>query len=222
MPYSILIAQIENPITACWQCSQLYNFTALCFPLWSNMKGRRRRVGGVWPQIIRQGCCLISIQIRPSYPWKVLHHIIKFVPFFPTHVTNRIGQQFGMHLAASQGNMQGGDCTPSCGGGWHSSKSFTWPGSCWARPVSVGHEEMWNPLRFLYVTLSCMNKPHWTCCGTYLYNSSQNLRPTWKLWRCVGGSRRGGGFVVINDIIMLMELLNNDYNCVVLCNLRNR
>ncbi len=31
MPYSVLIAQIENPITAPWQRSQLYNFTALCF-----------------------------------------------------------------------------------------------------------------------------------------------------------------------------------------------
>lgn len=75
MLYSLLIAQIENPITEPWQRSQLYNFTALCFlceAMWRDISS--------W--IIRRGCLLISTQISPLYPRKVLQCSVKFAFFF--------------------------------------------------------------------------------------------------------------------------------------------
>lgn len=98
IPYSILIAQIENPITAPWQCSQLYNFTALCFlcgATWSKWVG-------ISPWIIRQGLLSYLYSNNTSISLESAATYYQ-VCLFSTDVTNRIEQQFGMHLAALQG-----------------------------------------------------------------------------------------------------------------------
>lgn len=60
-------------MTAPWQCSQLYNFTALCFLCGEKV---------ISPWSMRQGCSLIAIQMRPLCPWKELQHTIKFSFFY--------------------------------------------------------------------------------------------------------------------------------------------
>lgn len=96
MPYSVLIAQIENPITASWQCSQLYNFTALCF-----------LCGATWrDRYFTMNCQARSLSYRYSNKASIslesAQTYYQVCLFFSTDVTNRIGQQFGMYLAAPQ------------------------------------------------------------------------------------------------------------------------
>lgn len=95
MPYSVLIAQLENPITAPWQRSQLYNFTALCFlcgATWRNKYFTMNYQARLLSYLYSNKASL-SLESAATYYQVCL---------FSTDVTNRIGQQFGMYLAALQ------------------------------------------------------------------------------------------------------------------------
>lgn len=76
MPYSVLNAQEENPITASWQCSQLYNFKAFVFHLWGNILCDILYLHCI---CIRGKCCN--------------HTKFAFIPL----MTKRIGQQIGIY-----------------------------------------------------------------------------------------------------------------------------
>lgn len=86
MSYSILMAQIENPITAPWQRSQLCNFIGLCFLCATTWKSQCFALNYQARQLSNLCSNKTSISLENAATF------YQVCLFPPTDVTNRIGQ----------------------------------------------------------------------------------------------------------------------------------
>lgn len=126
-PYFVLIAQIGKP-------KQLHLgnahtcITFVCITVCKNnvcgSSAQQIRGMGVSSWVIRRGRCLIFIQIRPLYPWKVQQHTIKFAFIFPLMWQTGLSNSLVCAWQPSK-PRHGADSALSCGRGQSCNRSWS-------------------------------------------------------------------------------------------------
>lgn len=156
MPYSVLIAQIENPITASWQCSQLYNFTALCF-----------LCGATWrDRYFTMNCQTRSLSYRYSNKASIslesAQTYYQVCLFFPLMWRTGLGNSLVCTWQLPKHKQWTvNDCMSSCGRGGQCSRSrpsSSW--SHWAWFEIVAKVDAWTPFGHLDVIPVYSNTLH--------------------------------------------------------------